>query len=269
MQFKKVHNPRQMWPGRKFMARSLLRWVSFGHANDRIYPREYTRGRSRLGDSRCRKRMKFRDRTDAGRRLAASLQQFRGRDDLLVLGLPRGGVPVAAEVARILGAPLDLCFAHKIGAPDNPEFAIGSVAETGSAYIEEAVIQSMRVPFSYVRQEASFRQKEMSRLAQYYRGDRPAAEVTFKCVILVDDGVATGSTAHAALQSLRARVPARLIFATPVAAADTIPRLAVDADELAVLHAPAVFFAVGDFYEKFLQVPDEEVIALLKASPQA
>jgi predicted phosphoribosyltransferase len=213
--------------------------------------------------------MKFRDRADAGRRLAAALQQFRGRDDLLVLALPRGGVPVAAEVARILGAPLDLCFAHKISAPDNPEFAIGSVAETGPPYIEESVIQSLRVPFSYVRQEATFRQNEMARLARHYRAGRPAAEVTFKCVILVDDGVATGSTARAALQSIRARVPARLIFATPVAAADTIARLAVDADELAVLHAPAVFFAVGEFYDNFLQVPDEEVIALLKASAQA
>jgi predicted phosphoribosyltransferase len=213
--------------------------------------------------------MKFRDRIDAGRRLAAALPQLRGQPDLLVLALPRGGVPVAAEVARILGAPLDLCFAHKIGAPDNPEFAIGSVAENGPPYIEEPVIQSLRIPFSYIRAEAAFHQKEMARLAQYYRDGRPAAEVTMKTVLLIDDGVATGSTAHAALQSLRARIPARLIFATPVAAADTVPRLALDADELAVLHAPAVFFAVGEFYEKFFQVSDEEVIALLKNSAQA
>lgn len=213
--------------------------------------------------------MKFRDRIDAGRRLAAALSHLRGRTDLIVLALPRGGVPVAAEVARILGAPLDLCFAHKIGAPNNPEFAIGSIAETGPPYIEESVTQTLRIPYSYVRQEASYRQTEMARQAQYFRADRPAADVTFKWVVLVDDGVATGATAHAALQSLRARVPARLIFAAPVAAADTIARLAVDADELVILHAPAVFFAVADFYENFLQVPDEEVIALLKASPQA
>lgn len=213
--------------------------------------------------------MKFRDRIDAGRRLAAALQHLRGQTDLIVLALPRGGVPVAAEVARILGAPLDLCFAHKISAPDNPEFAIGSVAEFGPPYIEEPVIQSLRVPFAYVRKEAIFQQQEMARLAQHYRAGRPAIDVTTKTIILVDDGVATGSTAHAALQSLRSRIPARLIFATPVAAADTVPRLALDADELAILHAPAVFFAVGEFYEKFLQVSDEEVIALLKNSAQA
>jgi predicted phosphoribosyltransferase len=213
--------------------------------------------------------MKFLNRTDAGRRLAAALSQLRGRDDLLILALPRGGVPVAAEVARILGAPLDLCFAHKIGAPDNPEFAIGSVAEFGAPYIEEPVIQSLRIPFSYIRQEAKFQQAEMARLAQYYRAGRPAAEITAKTVVLVDDGVATGSTAHAALQSIRSRIPARLIFATPVAAADVVPRLAVDADDLTVLYAPAVFFAVGEFYEKFTQVQDEEVIDLLKNSAQA
>jgi predicted phosphoribosyltransferase len=213
--------------------------------------------------------MTFRDRTDAGRRLAASLSHLKGRTDLLVLALPRGGVPVAAEVARALNAPLDLCFAHKISAPDNAELAIGSVAETGPPYLEEQVIHSMRIPFSYIKEEAAYQQGELARNARLLRGARPSAPVENKWVILVDDGVATGSTAHAALQSLRARIPARLIFAVPVAAAESVSRLAVDADDLVVLEAPGIFFAVGEFYEHFLQVSDEEVITLLNHSRPA
>jgi predicted phosphoribosyltransferase len=208
--------------------------------------------------------MTFPDRADAGRRLAVALAHLRGRADLLVLALPRGGVPVAAEVARALGAPLDLCFAHKIGAPDNPEFAVGSVAETGPPYIEEQLIHSLRIPFSYIRDEAAFQQEDLARRARHYRGTRPPPVIEDKWVVLIDDGVATGSTARAALHAVRARKPARLIFATPVAPADALRRLAVDSDELAVLHAPNVFFAVGEFYDRFPQVPDEEVIALLK-----
>ncbi len=210
--------------------------------------------------------MIFQDRTDAGRRLAASLSRLRGRADLLVLALPRGGVPVAAEVARALGAPLDVCFAHKIGAPNNPEFAVGSVAETGPPCIEEHVVNSLCIPLAYVRKEAAFQQEELARRALHYRGTRPASEIEGKWVILIDDGVATGSTAHAALRAVRARKPARLIFATPVAAADAVQRLAVVADEIEVLHAPRLFFAVGEFYARFPQVSDEEVMALLKGS---
>jgi predicted phosphoribosyltransferase len=212
--------------------------------------------------------MTFRDRTDAGRRLAASLSGLRGRDDLLVLALPRGGVPVAAEVARALSAPLDLCFAHKIGAPENPEFAIGSVAETGPPFIEEQLIHSLRIPSSYVRDQAAFQQEDLARRARHYRGTRPPPVIEDKWVVLIDDGVATGSTAHAALHALRACKPARLIFGAPVAPVEAIRRLSPDADELAVLHAAALFFAVGEFYDRFFQVSDEEVIALLKrASP--
>jgi predicted phosphoribosyltransferase len=226
-------------------------------------------GRHARGRPPGHRRMTFRDRTEAGRRLAAALSHLRNRDDLLVLALPRGGVPVAAEVARILNAPLDLYFAHKISAPDNPEYAVGSVAETGPPYVEEQVIQNLRIPFSYVREEAAFQQAALARRSRFYRGDRPGPPIEGKCVILVDDGVATGFTAHAALQSLRNRIPARLVFATPVAAADSVQRLAIDADELAILHAPAIFFAVGDFYDEFLQVSDDEVIALLKNSVPA
>jgi len=213
--------------------------------------------------------MTFRDRTDAGRQLGAALVHLAGRDDLLVLALPRGGVPVAAEVARALGAPLDLCFAHKIGAPNNPEFAIGSVTETGAPHIDEQVIQNLRIPFSYIQEEAAIQQANIARLALRYRGSRPPPAIANKCVVLVDDGVATGSTAHAALRALRRSNPARLIFAAPVAAADTVQRLAADADDLAILHAPSAFFAVGEYYDKFPQVSDEEVIAFLGISARS
>jgi predicted phosphoribosyltransferase len=207
--------------------------------------------------------MTFRDRTEAGRRLAAALAHLAGRDDLLVLALPRGGVPVAAEVARALGAPLDLCFAHKIGAPHNPEFAIGSVAETGAPYIDGQAALSLRIPYSYIQEEAAIQQADLARRAMRYRGSRPPPVIAGKCVILIDDGVATGSTAHAALLALRGRNPSRLIFAAPVAAAETLQRLAADADELAILDAPRAFCAVGEFYDRFPQVSDEEVVSLL------
>jgi putative phosphoribosyl transferase len=210
--------------------------------------------------------MKFQDRTDAGRKLARSFNRLRGRTDLVVLALPRGGVPVAAEVARALDAPLDLCFAHKIGAPNNPELAVGAVSESGPPYIEEATVHSLRIPYSYIREEAAYQQQDLGRRAAHYRGDRPAPEVRDKWVILIDDGVATGATAHAALRTLRSRGPARLIFAAPVAPADTVQRLALDADELAILNAPAIFFAVADFYDRFLQVSDDEVLSCLNLS---
>jgi len=209
--------------------------------------------------------MTFRDRTEAGRQLAEALAPLKGRQDLLVLALPRGGVPVAAEVARFLDAPLDLCFAHKIGAPNNPEFAIGSVTETGGFHVDEQATQALRVPFSYIREEAAIQQVEMARRAAFYRESRPPAPIAGKWVILIDDGVATGATAHAALFGLRKQNPARLVFATPVAAADSIQRLAGDADELKILHAPPGFGAVADFYDRFPQVSDAEVVALLKS----
>lgn len=210
--------------------------------------------------------MTFRDRTEAGRKLAAVLGHLAGRKDLLVLALPRGGVPVAAEVARALGAPLDLCFAHKIGSPSNPEYAIGAVAETGPPYLAEQAIRDLQVPFAYVREEAALQQADLVRRARYYRGSHPAPAINGKCVILVDDGVATGSTAHAALLALRGQRPSRLVFAAPVAAADSVQALATEADELAILYAPLGFSAVGEFYERFAQVSDEEVLSVLKDS---
>jgi predicted phosphoribosyltransferase len=211
----------------------------------------------------------FRDRVDAGCQLAGGLEHYRSAPDLLVLALPRGGVPVAAQVARALGAPLDVWFAHKIGAPDNPEFAIGSVAETGPPHLDEETIRRMRIPFAYIRDEAAAQQAAMARLAARYRGTRPPPVIAGRNIILIDDGVATGETAVAALIGLRSLAPARLVFATPVAAEDRVQRLAACADELVILQTPQALTAVGEFYDRFGQVSDEEVIALLSGVQHA
>ena len=207
--------------------------------------------------------MLFEDRLDAGSRLGKALLHFRGSEAPLVLALPRGGVPVAAEAARALDAPLDLCFAHKIGAPDNPEFAIGAVSEAGAPFIREEIVQSLRIPYARVLEEAAFQQAELARKARAYRGQRQPPDIEGKRIILIDDGAATGATALAALRALRARKPASLIFAAPVASAEAAQLLAAEAGELVILRTPALFGAVADYYRHFEQVSDAGVIALL------
>jgi len=211
--------------------------------------------------------MTFRDRTDAGLQLAAALHYLKGRLGLLVLALPRGGVPVAAMVARALGAPLDLCFAHKIGAPHNPEFALGAVAETGPPYLDLQSIASLHIPSPWILDEAARQQSNLARIALQYRRDTPPPTVTARSIILIDDGAATGATALAALHALRVQSPSRLIFATPVAPPDTAQRLSLAADEAVILHTPRSFSAVGEFYDSFPQVSDAEVLSLLHQTP--
>ena len=204
----------------------------------------------------------FRDRADAGRQLAARLAVHRGETPV-VLALPRGGVPVAFEVARALDAPLDVLVARKLGAPFNPEYALGAVAEGGALVLDpEAVTEAGTTPAELddlVRRETA----ELARRVHAYREDRPLPEVAGRTAILVDDGIATGRTALAAVRALRALGPRLLVLATPVAAAQTAATLRREVDEWVCLREEENFFSVGSWYERFGQTTDDEVRALL------
>lgn len=210
---------------------------------------------------------RFRDRRAAGRALAAALARFGGADTR-VLALPRGGVPVAFEIARALGAPLDLQLVRKVGAPDNPEFGIGAVADGAPPVImiDEALVRAVGPPPGYVEAEVERELAEMARRRERYVGGRPAPDVAGRTVILVDDGIATGGTALAALASVRRRGAERIILAAPVAAAQSLERLQEAADEVACLLVPHWMTAVGNSYDDFRPTTDEEVITLLAAA---
>lgn len=206
----------------------------------------------------------FTDRRDAGRRLAARLTGLQ-LDDPVVLALPRGGVPVALEVARALAAPLDLLIVRKIGAPGFPEVALGAVADAADAptVVNDDVF---RATGSDVRGLESARTREIAeieRRRRRYRGDRAAIPVNGRVVIVVDDGVATGATAKAAVSLLRRVGAAQIVLAVPVAPADQLAELAEVVDTLSVVHAPRAFWAIGQFYSDFHQLSDEETVALL------
>ncbi|KGM32976.1 phosphoribosyltransferase [Inquilinus limosus] len=206
----------------------------------------------------------FRDRRDAGRRLAAALAEYR---DLrpVVLALPRGGVPVGFEVARALAAPLDVLLVRKIGAPGYPELGLGAVIDGADPHVvlNDAVMREVMPSRDYVEAETERQLAEIERRRHLYRGDRPAPSVAGRVVILVDDGIATGGTVTAALQGLAATRPARLVLAVPVAPPEVLETLSGLADDVVCLSAPSVFGAVGRFYQDFDQTTDEEVIGLL------
>jgi putative phosphoribosyl transferase len=206
--------------------------------------------------------MRFRDRQDAGRRLAARLGHETFVDPI-VLALPRGGVPVGYEVARGLRAPLDVFVARKVGAPYHPEYGIGAIAEGGVVVCEDDVVRALGISLDRFEQLAAAEQVELDRRVRRYRHDRPLPALTGRTVILVDDGLATGVTAEAALRSLRSRDPLRLVLAAPVCARDTAARLRGLADEVVCLRAPADFVAVGQWYRSFGQTTDDEVDQLL------
>ncbi len=209
--------------------------------------------------------MVFRDRHEAGKLLARRLEALKGQSGLLVLGIPRGGVVVAYEIALALGAPLDVYITRKIGAPHNPELAIGAVASDGTLVLDHRLIAQMEVSDQYVEEETARQKHEIQRRLSAYRGTRPERELQGQTVILVDDGVATGATVSASLRALRQRAPHRLILAIPVGPAATIRTLAQDADEVVCLHEPELFWAVGAFYSEFDQTSDAEVVELLQA----
>ncbi len=208
----------------------------------------------------------FRDRVEAGRALALQLETYAGRSDLIVLALPRGGVPVAYEVARALGAPLDVFTVRKLGVPGHPELALGAIATGGVRVIDEDVVRSLRVPIQVIDVIAARELRELDRREQVYRGNRPVPDVRGRTVILVDDGMATGSSMRAALAAVQRLRPARVIVAVPVAAPSTCRQLESEADECVCVLNPEPFHAVGCWYEDFSQTTDEEVRDLLERS---
>ena len=205
----------------------------------------------------------FRDRSEAGRLLAAKLAAYANRPDVLVLALPRGGVPVAYEVARALGAPLDVFLVRKLGVPGHEELAMGAVATGGVRVLNDQVVRALRIPDYVIDAVAAQEQQELARRERLYRGGRPPPDVRGRTVILVDDGLATGATMHAAIKALRQLQPARLVVAVPTAAPETCEALRAEVDEVICAITPEPFYAVGLWYEDFSQTTDEEVRDLL------
>jgi putative phosphoribosyl transferase len=206
---------------------------------------------------------RFRDRSEAGRLLAARLGAYRGRHDAVVVGLPRGGVPPAAEIARALELPLDVMISRKLGAPQNPEFAIGAVAEGGEPYLNAEGVEATAASKRFIFHATERQRGEIARRQKLFRGGAPLRLEPHVTAILVDDGIATGSTIFAAIQALRRQGVGRIVLAIPVAPPDTVERLRPLVEELVVLLAPTLFWAVGVFYEDFAQVSDEDVCRLL------
>jgi predicted phosphoribosyltransferase len=210
---------------------------------------------------------RFRDRHDAGRHLAAKLRGYAGRADVIVLALPRGGVPVGWEVARALAAPLDVFVVRKLGVPGEEELAMGAVATGGVRVLNERLTTALGIPAYVIDAVTGWQQHELARRERLYRGDRPAPEVGGRTVILVDDGLATGSTMRAAVAALRVQNPARIVVAVPTAARETCNDLVAEVDEVVCTTTPEPFYAVGLWYEDFSQTTDEEVRELLAQSP--
>jgi len=206
----------------------------------------------------------FADRREAGRLLARELEAHRTPRPV-VLGIPRGGVVVAAEIAAGLGAELDIVLSRKIGAPGNPELAIGAVSEDGQLFLDEGIRGRLGVPQQFVAQQRALQIEEIARRVALYRAVQPKVPLHGRVVILCDDGLATGSTMQAALWAVRREQPGRVIIAVPVGAAETVERLAGSADELLCLRVPEDFGAVGRFFSKFDQTSDKEVLGILAA----
>lgn len=205
----------------------------------------------------------FEDRGDAGRRLAERLAHYADERPV-VFALPRGGVPVGFEVSRALGAPLEVIVARKLGAPGQPEFGIGAVAPGGVRILNERAVQALSIPEDYLDRVTAQESEEAERRLRLFRGDRPYPDLETRTAILVDDGLATGVTARAALSALRRMNPRWLVLAVPVCAPQTAELLRPKTDDLISLHMPADFEAVGLWYRNFEQVPDEEVLRLLE-----
>jgi putative phosphoribosyl transferase len=207
---------------------------------------------------------RFRNREEAGQRLARELNRYSGREDVIVLALPRGGVPVGWEVARALGAPMDIFLVRKLGVPGHEELAMGAIASGGVRVLNEQVLDMIGIDEGTIARVAAEEQRELERRQRAYRGDRPDLKLKGATVILVDDGLATGSTMRAAAVAVRALGPKRLIVAAPVGARDTCEQFGPEADEVVCAVTPEPFHGVGMWYEDFEQTTDEEVHSLLE-----
>lgn len=207
--------------------------------------------------------MVFQDRSHAGRTLAALLEPYRSVRPV-VLGLTRGGVPVAFEVARHLGAELDVIVVRKLGAPGSPEYAVGAIAEGGMVWVSPEALREVGADEEWLAEAAEREGAELARRVRAYRGDRPAAELAGRTVLVVDDGVATGATARAAARAARQRGAARVVLAAPVIAPSTAEALRGEFDAVVAVEAPETFFAVGTWYRRFDQVSDDAVVELLR-----
>jgi putative phosphoribosyl transferase len=208
--------------------------------------------------------MRFRDRAEAGRVLAEQLQEeYGGRDDVVVLALPRGGVPVGFELARSLGAPLDLFLVRKLGVPGHEELALGAIASGGVRVVNDAVVAELGLTLRDVERAAAVEGQELARRERLYRNGRAPIDVRGRTAILVDDGLATGATMRAAARAVRRLEPARVVVAVPVAAEQTCRELAAEVDQVVCVETPRPFLAVGSWYDNFGQTSDEEVRELL------
>jgi predicted phosphoribosyltransferase len=210
----------------------------------------------------------FRDRTDAGRQLAARLKRYANRRDVLVLALPRGGVPVAYEAAKELKAPLDVFLVRKLGVPGYEELAMGAIASGGVRVLNKDIIDYLRIPDEVIDAVAAREQQELERRERAYRDDHPPPDVKDRVVILIDDGLATGSTMRAAAASLRLQKPRRIVVAVPVSSPETCDEFRSEVDEIVCAFTPEHFQGVGLWYEDFSQTSDEEVRQLLARTQQ-
>jgi predicted phosphoribosyltransferase len=208
--------------------------------------------------------MLFRNRTDAGQQLAVRLRAYEGRPDVRVLALPRGGVPVAFEVAQALGAPLDVFLVRKLGVPGHEELAMGAIASGGVRVINDEVVRRLDISDDVIDAVTAEEEEELRRREKLYRGDRPPLDVRGRTAILIDDGLATGSSMRAAVAALRLKGPAKVVVAVPVGAPDTCAEFAVEADDVVCARTPEPFYAVGMWYDDFSQTTDEEVRDLLE-----
>jgi len=210
----------------------------------------------------------FRDRKEAGKLLAAELAAYANKQDVIVLALPRGGVPVGFEIAQALHVPLDVIVVRKLGVPGQEELAMGAIATGGIRILNRDVVQFLNIPDEVIDEITAQELQELERRERLYRGERPAYDISGRTVILVDDGIATGATMHAAVAAIKQRQPTRIIIAVPTAAPSTCDEFAAEVDELVCVIRPEPFIAVGYWYRQFSQTSDEEVRSLLERANQ-